>query len=182
VRRSAGDVAMNESPDRYLAWKIAGMAVAMFAFGFFVLPPLYETICEITGFGGKTSTTAAQVTADTASSRTVRVEFLASVARGAPWQFDPEVSHLDVQVGQVYETHYTARNLTGSTLVAQAVPSVAPGAAARYFNKTECFCFTSQEFQPHEEQTLKLVFMVAKDLPPQVDTLSLSYTYFSVPN
>jgi cytochrome c oxidase assembly protein subunit 11 len=87
-----------------------------------------------------------------------------------------------VQVGQLYETHYRARNLTGSTLTAQAVPSVAPGDAARYFNKTECFCFTSQEFQPHEEQTLKLAFMVAKELPPQVDTLTLSYTYFSATN
>lgn len=175
---------MNEAPDRYLAWKVAGMSVAMFAFGFFVLPPLYDTICEITGFGGRTAPTAAVVTpaSDAESNRTVRVEFLASVARGAPWAFEPEVSHLDVKVGQLYETHYIARNLTGSTLVAQAVPSVAPGDAARFFNKTECFCFTSQEFKPHEEQTLKLAFIVAKDLPPQVDTLSLSYTYFSAPN
>jgi cytochrome c oxidase assembly protein subunit 11 len=175
---------MNESPDRYLAWKVAGMSVAMFAFGFFVLPPLYETICEITGFGGRTAQTAAAVTpvSEADPNRTVRVEFLATVARGAPWQLEPEVSHLEVQVGQLYETHYRARNLTGSTLVAQAVPSVAPGAAARYFNKTECFCFTSQEFQPYEEQTLKLAFIVGKDLPPQVDTLSLSYTYFAAPN
>jgi cytochrome c oxidase assembly protein subunit 11 len=175
---------MNEAPDRYLAWKIAGMAVAMFAFGFFVLPPLYDTICEITGFGGRTAPTAATVMPESGadSNRMVRVEFLASVARGAPWQFEPEVSHLEVKVGQIYETHYVARNLTGSTLVAQAVPSVAPGDAARYFNKTECFCFTSQEFEPHQEQTLKLAFMVAEELPPQVDTLSLSYTYFSAPN
>lgn len=174
---------MNESPDRYLAWKVAGMSVAMFAFGFFVLPPLYDTICEITGFGGRTAAAPAALTAvEPEQNRTVRVEFLASVARGAPWQFEPEVSHLEVRVGQLYETHYRARNLTGSTLTAQAVPSVAPGDAARYFNKTECFCFTSQEFQPHEEQTLKLAFMVAKELPPQVDTLTLSYTYFSATN
>jgi len=175
---------MKESPDRYLAWKVAGMSVAMFAFGFVVLPPLYDTICEITGFGGRTAPTAATVTPTSVpdASRTVRVEFLASVARGAPWQFEPEVSHLDVQVGQLYETHFRARNLTGSALVAQAVPSVAPGAVARYFVKTECFCFTTQEFQPHEELDLKLAFMVAKELPPHVDTLSLSYTYFSAPN
>lgn len=175
---------MKESPDRYLALKVAGMSVAMFAFGFVVLPPLYETICEITGFGGRTAATAATVTpsTDLEPNRTVRVEFVATVARGAPWQFEPEVSHLDVRVGQLYETHFRARNLTGSALVAQAVPSVAPGAAARYFNKIECFCFTSQEFQPHEELDLKLAFMVAKELPPDVDTLSLSYTYFAASN
>jgi len=169
--------------DRYLGWKVATLSVAMFAFGFVVLPKLYETFCEITGFGGRTAMVASTpVTTSPEPNRTVRVEFLASVARGAPWQFEPEVSHLDVHVGQLYETHYRARNLTDAALVAQAVPSVAPGAAARYFNKAECFCFTSQEFQPHEERDLKLVFMVATELPPHVDTVSLSYTYFSVPN
>jgi cytochrome c oxidase assembly protein subunit 11 len=112
----------------------------------------------------------------------VRVEFLASVPRGVPFTLEPEVSHMEVHPGQLYETHFRARNLTGSALAAQAVPSVAPGSAARYFNKAECFCFTSQEFQPHEELTLKLAFMVATELPAHVDTLSLSYTYFTASN
>lgn len=169
------------APDRYLPLKIAAMVVAMFGFGF-ALVPLYDVLCEITGFGGKTAAAAATVVEAPDESRTVRVEFLASVASGAPWTFAPEVSHMEVHPGQIYETHFRARNLTGATLVAQAVPSVAPGAAARYFNKTECFCFTSQEFQPHEERELALAFMVGTELPEHVDTLSLSYTYFSAPN
>jgi cytochrome c oxidase assembly protein subunit 11 len=168
-------------PDRYLAVKITAMVVAMFGFGF-ALVPLYDVFCAVTGFGGKTALAATAVVEAPDPNRTVRVEFLASVARGAPWIFEPEVSHLEVHPGQVYETHYRARNLTGAALVAQAVPSVAPGTAARYFHKTECFCFTSQEFQPHEERELKLAFMVATELPPEVDTVSLSYTYFSAPN
>ncbi|HJR70955.1 MAG TPA: cytochrome c oxidase assembly protein [Gammaproteobacteria bacterium] len=170
---------MNDAPDRRLPWKIAGLSAAMFAFGFFVLPPLYETFCEITGFGGRTAAAASTEVARPDPSRTVRVEFLSSVASGAPFTLEPQVSHLDVYPGQLYETHYRAHNLTGSRLVGQAVPSVAPGAVARHFLKTECFCFTSQEFQPHEELTLKLAFIVAPELPAHVDTLSLSYAYFS---
>lgn len=170
---------MNEAPDRRLPWKIAGLSAAMFAFGFFALPPLYETFCEITGFGGRTAMTASTELARPDPSRTVRVEFLSSVARGAPFTLEPEVSHLEVHPGQLYETHYRARNLAGSALVGQAVPSVAPGEVARYFQKTECFCFTSQDFEPHEELTLKLAFIVAPELPTNVDTLSLSYAYFS---
>jgi cytochrome c oxidase assembly protein subunit 11 len=173
---------MNDAPDRRLPWKIAALSVAMFAFGFFVLPPLYETFCEITGFGGRTATAASTEVARPDASRTVRVEFLASVPRGVPFTLEPEVSHMEVHPGQMYETHFRARNLTGSPLGAQAVPSVAPGAAARYFNKVECFCFTSQQFEPHEELTLKLAFMVAPELPAHVDTLSLSYTYFTAAN
>jgi cytochrome c oxidase assembly protein subunit 11 len=173
---------MSEGPDRYLPWKIAAMSAAMFAFGFFVLPPLYDTFCELTGFGGRTAMAASTAVAKPDPSRTVRVEFTSSVARGTPFTLEPDVSHLDVHPGQLYETHFRARNLTGSPLTAQAVPSVAPGAAARYFNKAECFCFTSQHFEPHQELDLKLQFMVATELPAHVDTLSLSYTYFTASN
>src|SRR5262245_51222101 len=173
---------MSDSPDRHLAWKVAGIGLAMFAFGF-ALVPLYDVICAVTGFGGRTASAAAAVVAEQPDlSRTVRVELVASVPRGVPFTLEPDVSHLDVHPGEIYETHFRARNLTGSPRRAQAVPSVAPGAAARYFNKAECFCFTSQEFQPHEELELKLAYMVAADLPDHIDTLSLSYTYFSASN
>jgi cytochrome c oxidase assembly protein subunit 11 len=172
---------MNHSPDRHLAFKVAGLGLAMFAFGF-ALVPLYDAFCAITGFGGKTATAAVAVVEEPDAARTVKVEFVASVARGSPFTLEPEVSHLEVHPGQLYETHFRARNLTGSTLTAQAVPSVAPGAAARHFNKVECFCFTSQEFAPNEELTLKLQFMVASELPAHIDTLSLSYTYFAAAN
>lgn len=170
---------MSESPDRYLALKVAALVVAMFAFGF-ALVPLYDVFCTLTGFGGKTAGAAVAVVEAPDRNRTVRVEFLASVARGAPFELAPEVSHLDVHPGQLYETHYRARNLTGSPLEAQAVPSVAPGPVARHFNKAECFCFTTQQFEPQQELDLKLVFVVAPELPAHVDTLSLSYTYFAV--
>jgi cytochrome c oxidase assembly protein subunit 11 len=172
---------MDTVRDRYLTLKVAGLAVAMFGFGF-ALVPLYDVMCAITGFGGKTATSAVAVVETPDAARTVRVEFVANVPRGVPFTLEPEVSHMEVHPGQMYETHFRARNLTGSALTAQAVPSVAPGAAARHFNKVECFCFTSQEFQPHEEQTLKLSFMVGTELPAHVDTLSLSYTYFTASN
>ena len=172
---------MSDSPDRHLAWKVAALGVAMFAFGF-ALVPLYDVFCAVTGFGGKTAAVATAVAEQPDPSRTIRIEFLSSVARGAPFTLEPEVGHMEVHPGQLYETHFVARNLTGSPLSAQAVPSVAPGAAARYFNKAECFCFTSQEFAPNEELKLKLSFMVAAELPAHFDTLSLSYTYFSASN
>jgi len=172
---------MSVAPDRYLVVKVAALSVAMFGFGF-ALVPLYDVFCAVTGFGGKTAAAAVAVVETPDPSRTVRVEFLASVPRGVPFTLEPEASHMDVHPGQMYETHFRARNLTGSPLTAQAVPSVAPGSAARYFNKAECFCFTSQSFQPHEELTLKLAFMVATELPAHVDTVSLSYTYFTASN
>jgi cytochrome c oxidase assembly protein subunit 11 len=166
--------------DCKLPWKLAGMVAAMFAFGF-ALVPLYDAFCSLTGYGGKTANAAETVVERPDTSRSVRVEFLASVARGAPWDLAPAVGHMDVHPGELYETHYSATNLTGAQLVAQAVPSVAPGAAAKYFQKIECFCFTTQAFEPRETRDLKLVFMVSPELPEHVDTVSLAYTYFTAP-
>jgi cytochrome c oxidase assembly protein subunit 11 len=83
-----------------------------------------------------------------------------------------------VHPGEVTEVHYMARNRTAEMVSGQAVPSLAPGLAAKYFNKTECFCFTRQTLGPNEEKLMPLRFVVDPDLPEEVGTVSLSYTFF----
>jgi cytochrome c oxidase assembly protein subunit 11 len=63
-------------------------------------------------------------------------------------------------------------------MIGQAVPSVTPGLAALHFRKTECFCFTEQLFAPDEEREMPLVFMVDRELPENISTLTLAYTFF----
>jgi cytochrome c oxidase assembly protein subunit 11 len=75
---------MSQQTDRKLPWKLAGLVAAMFAFGF-ALVPLYDAFCALTGYGGKTAGVSEQLVEEPDPSRTVRVEFVASVARGAPW-------------------------------------------------------------------------------------------------
>jgi cytochrome c oxidase assembly protein subunit 11 len=166
--------------DRTLALKLAALTAAMFAFGF-ALVPLYDAFCTLTGFGGKTASAAETVVAVPDASRTVRVEFLASVPRGGRWDFAPDVSHMDVHPGELNVAHFHATNLSSSDAVAQAVPSIAPGLAAQHFHKTECFCFTQQAFAPHETRELTVAFAVAPELPAHLDTLSLAYTFYTVP-
>ncbi|HEX6999381.1 MAG TPA: cytochrome c oxidase assembly protein [Gammaproteobacteria bacterium] len=167
---------MPEKPrHRNLVLKLAAMCAAMFAFGY-ALVPLYGVFCEITGLGGKTASAPQRVVEDVDASRTVRVEFVATSS--APFEFHPTVSHLDVHPGQLYRTEYYAANLTGTPLTVQAVPSVAPGIAAKHLKKVECFCFTAQDFAAHEGRGMPVVFMVSRDLPAHLDRLSLSYTLF----
>lgn len=171
---------MNERGQGLLVVKLAGIVAAMFAFGF-AMVPLYNVFCAVTGYGGKTANTAEQVVQQVDPNRTVRIEFLASLGRDTRWEFHPEVSHMDVHPGQLYETQYYARNLTDEHLVAQAVPSVAPGEAAEDLKKTECFCFTQQSFAPREGRDMPLVFMISTQLPKHIDKLSLAYTFFTLP-
>ena len=168
-----------DTKDRRLGLKLSFMAIAMFGFGF-LLVPLYDVFCELTGAGGRMDTVAAQLTgAEAPQERRITVEFVASVNQQAPWNFRPAVDSMEVHPGGLYETTFFARNLTARPLVAQAVPSIAPGQANRYFRKTECFCFTEQPFEPQEGRDMPLVFMVDPELPAHIDRRTLSYTFFS---
>ena len=161
-----------------LVFRLAVMAVCMFAFGF-LLVPLYEVMCKITGIGGRTNSEAAAVTASqNVSERLVTVEFVAVLNEQAPWEFHPKVSSIQVHPGQLYDTTYFARNLTDGVLVGSAVPSVAPGQAAKHFIKTECFCFTQQNFTAREGRDMGVQFMIDPALPEFIDRVTLSYTFF----
>ena len=168
----------NERSRRTLTFRLTLMAGSMFAFGY-LLVPIYDVFCAITGIGGKTSTTAAvgyQEKPD--ENRIVTVEFVANLNESAPWEFRPRTTSMEVHPGKLYDATFFARNLTDRPLTGQAVPSVAPGLAAKYFKKTECFCFTSQDFVAGESRDMPLQFYVDPDLPEHVDRLTLAYTFF----
>jgi len=162
-----------------LSLKLVVLAVAMFGFGF-ALVPIYDVFCEVTGFGGRTATVAASVVENPVAGRSVRLEFVASVDRAAPFEFRPTQSSIEVEPGRLYDTSYFAKNLLGEPMVGQAVPSVAPGQAAAYLRKVECFCFTEQAFAPGEGRDLGVTFMVDPALPAHIDTLTLSYALYAV--
>ncbi len=154
-------------------------ALAMFGFGY-ALVPLYNVFCEVTGLNGKPTgriESAAAVTPD--RSRTVTVEFTASVHRGMPWEFRPEQKRMQVHPGEEMVARYTARNATSDTIVGQAIPSVSPGLAAAHFRKIECFCFSRQELKAGETREMPVRFVVDPDLDPAVRTVTLSYTFFN---
>lgn len=169
----------SETPisNRALTGRLLVLVVAMFGFGF-LLVPLYDVFCEITGLGGRTNTTAAAAVEAPDESRTVRIEFVTAVNEYAPWQFAADRPSMEVNPGRMYAATFTARNLSRKDLIGQAIPSVAPVAASGHFKKIECFCFENQAFAANEERALPLTFIVDPDLPEYVDTITLQYTFF----
>ena len=65
-------------------------------------------------------------------------------------------------------------------MVGKAIPSVTPFKAADFLHKTECFCFESQELKKGEELNMPLRFIVDRDIPRDVDRLTLSYTLYDI--
>jgi len=153
--------------------------VALAAFGFtFALVPLYRIACEKV-FGVRLEQGLAQVAAAAAkTARTVTVQFDGGVNSKLPWQFEPKQLTLQVRPGEQYEAMYFARNTSERAIVGSAVPSVAPARASGYFSKTECFCFTAQTLAAGEGRDMPVRFIVDPDLPADVSTITLSYTFF----
>ena len=163
--------------NRSLTGRLLILAIAMFGFGF-ALVPLYDVFCEITGFGGRTNTEAVAVIEAPDLDREIRIEFMTTVNSYAQFEFAADADSMVVHPGKMYFATFTAKNLSGADKVAQAVPSVAPVAAAEHFVKIECFCFNNQEFLASEERAMPLQFIVDPDLPDYVDTITLGYTFF----
>ncbi|WP_052101506.1 cytochrome c oxidase assembly protein [Novilysobacter arseniciresistens] len=155
------------------------LVVAVLAFGFtFSLVPLYRIACEKV-FGIRLDNTAAAATpARGAADRLVTVQFDGGVNSKLPWQFEPNRLTMQVRPGQQYETSYRAHNNSDRTIVGSAVPSVAPARASGYFSKTECFCFTAQTMLAGESRDMPVRFIVDPNLPEDVKTITLSYTFY----
>lgn len=158
--------------------RMIGVAVAVFILTF-SLVPLYRLACEkVFGVRLEKGPSAALVAGVSAKPRMVTVEFDGGVNSKLPWAFHPEVQHMQVTPGQLYDAQFFARNDGKRAIVGSAVPSVAPARASQYFVKTECFCFTAQTLDAGESRDMPLRFMVDPDLPDDVSTITLSYTFF----
>ena len=162
--------------------KLALLAALMFGFGF-AMVPIYRAICEVTGVGlmTKRDAEAERFARNTQidTSRTVVIEFDAN-SRGAAWQFKPAMGSMKVHPGELVTIEYELVNTQPRQVAGQAIPSYAPLQSAQYFRKLECFCFKQQALGANEVRRFPVVFVVDPQLPREVDTITLSYTFFEV--
>jgi cytochrome c oxidase assembly protein subunit 11 len=160
--------------------KLVGIVLAAFALTF-SLVPLYRVASEKV-FGIRLDNAPSAPIADAAAAgkpaRMVTVIFDGEANSKLPWAFHPEQASMQVRVGEQYGTQYFARNDGGRAIVGSAAPSVAPARASKYFNKTECFCFTAQTLAAGESRDMPVRFIVDPALPDDIRTITLSYAFY----
>ena len=169
-----------------MAGKLTVIALGMLAFGY-ALGPIYNAICEMTGINilalGERNTTGVKVgdpvNTQVDRSRSITVEFDAN-ARGAAWQFKPAMSSMKVHPGELVTIDYELVNTQPRQVAGQAIPSYVPLQSTKYFRKLECFCFKQQALGANETRRFPVVFVVDPQLPKEIDTITLSYTFFEV--
>jgi cytochrome c oxidase assembly protein subunit 11 len=166
------------NPNLVMMRKLVIVACAMFGFGF-ALVPFYKKICEVTGINNVLK--ADQVAnSQVDTGRWLTVEFDANVRSQLPWVFAPLEKRVRFHPGELVQVAFEVRNNSSRAVTGQAIPSYGPQLAGRYFKKLECFCFTQQTLQPGEVRRMPVVFVVEKDLPQDLNTVTLSYSFFEV--
>ena len=174
--------------NRRMLFKLLVVVGLMFGFGY-ALVPMYRAICEALGINvlalseqrkASGSWGAGRKAPNTQidTSRSITVEFDAN-ARG-PWDFKPAQNSLQVHPGQMATVMYEFKNIQNRTMAAQAIPSYAPRQASAHFNKLECFCFNEYTLAAGEARQWPVVFVIDPKLPKDVNTITLSYTFFEV--
>ena len=165
---------------RRLTLQLAAMVLGMFAFGF-ALVPLYNVVCRLTGLNGKGVEVVSSAYAGTVDAgRDVTVQFVATVNSHLPFGFGPDQGEMKVHPGELYGAAFTAENRSGGDVTAQAVATYYPGEAAKYVHKTQCFCFSTETFGPHETKHMPVRFYLDPALPKDISVVTISYTYYNV--
>lgn len=157
--------------------RLGVIVIGMFGFGY-LLVPFYEKICQATGLR---NIAAPDVVTNTQvdATRSVRIEFDSNL-RNLPWTFKPLQGTASVNPGEVGQVLYEVANRTDRPITGQAIPSYAPQEASRYFKKLDCFCFAKQTLQPGEVRQMPVVFVIDPEMPRDIGTVTLSYTFFEV--
>jgi len=145
--------------------------------------PFYRWFCQVTGFDGTPRIADATPDADTISDRVIRVRFDANVAPGLPWDFKPTERYVDIRVGDVGLTAYTATSLAKYNSRGHSTFNVTPEKAGKYFAKVACFCFADQPLAAGETREMPVNFFIdpailTDKFASDITEITLSYTFF----
>jgi cytochrome c oxidase assembly protein subunit 11 len=144
-------------------------------------PTLYTMFCKATGYNGTTQ--RVERNAGKVLDRTITVRFDSNVAPNLPWTFEPEVTKMDVKIGETALAFFRATNNSDKPVTGQAIYNVTPEAFGAYFNKIQCFCFSQQTLQPHQTVEMPVTFFIDPKMVDDSDTnsqpeVTLSYVFF----
>jgi len=173
---------MSVSPQQKTALYAVGVVLVMGSLAWASVP-LYNLFCRVTGFGG--TPLVAEAGSDVVLDQTITIRFDASLERGMPWEFRPQVREMEFRIGETGLAFYEAHNPTDRPVLGQASYNIAPYSAGGFFSKIDCFCFTEQLLQPGETALMPVTFFVDPAIVDDRDGkfvkhITLSYTFHEI--
>lgn len=175
---------MKDTRIRHRKILLVTVAVVLGMFGFgFALVPIYNFVADAVGFNGRValnstddreSGKAATLSSEQVDkSRWVTLQFVVTDNPSLNLEFRPLIRQVRVNPGEVKEVAYYVKNLSDKEMQLQAIPSVLPGAAARYLIWLESF--GKERLKPGEAKTIPVKVIVTSELPKKIEVVTLSY-------
>ncbi len=166
-----------------MALGLVAIAALMLSLSFAAVP-FYNWFCRVTGFAGTTS--VAEQAPDLILDRKIIIRFDASLEAGMPWEFKPEVTQMELRIGETGLAFFDAYNPTNRVVAGTASYNVTPDQAGGYFTKIQCFCFTEQILKPGEHVQMPVTFYVDPEIvndkeATKINEITLSYTFHETP-
>lgn len=159
--------------------KLLVFTLVMFVFGY-ALVPFYEKFCEVTGINNLLRPDMLVKENWVDEERWITVQFDANI-RGLPWKFKPLQTSARIHPGAPISVMYEITNDSDREINGQAIPSYSPRFLDKHLKKFECFCFTKQVLKPYETRQMPVQFVIEPGLPPEINTVTISYTFFELP-
>jgi len=159
--------------------KLLAVAVMMFGFGY-AMVPFYRALCDALGLNNVVKADQPATNTQVDTGRSLTIEFDTNLRSNLPWTFTAVEKSVRIHPGALTQVTFEIRNRSNRPVTGQAIPSFGPQLAGRYFKKLDCFCFTQQTLAPGEVRQMPVVFVVEPSLPQDVNTVTLSYTFFEV--
>lgn len=158
---------------------LTAVVIFMFAFSYMMVP-IFTYVCKQLGINGKgvMSPTVASSSMKIDSSRIIKIEFASTINSNVKFKFIPLQNDIRIHPGERKIIYFYAENLSGMDKTMQAVPSITPADAARFFKKIECFCFTQQFFNKGEKADMFVNFYIDPAVPKDIKEITLSYTLY----
>lgn len=163
-------------------WIAAACVVGVMAMtgAAFAAVPLYRLFCQVTGFDG--TVRKAEVAPDKILDQHVLIRFDTNV-RDLPMTFRAEQVSQQVQIGATGMAYFDVTNTSDKPIQARAAYNVVPEYAGPYFQKLQCFCFTSQTIQPGQTIKFPVQYFVAPEIATDREArgareITLSYTFY----
>ncbi|KAI0236289.1 Cytochrome c oxidase assembly protein cox11, mitochondrial [Massospora cicadina] len=153
--------------------------------------PLYRLFCAATGIGGTPKVHNGDFDASKlkplVEGKKYRITFISHISSTLNWSFEPQQKELYVVPGETALAFFTAKNLQQLDVIGVSTYNIIPQQAGQYFNKIQCFCFEEQKLQAGEEVDMPVFFFIDPEIVEDytlknVDTISLSYTFFKAKN
>ena len=140
---------LSQHPTIDTASKLVAVSIAMFAFVFVVMVPLYNVLCDALGINGKTSDEAyIAISTEVDVSRAITVQFVTSNNNEMPWGFKPSVTMMTVNPGAANDTVFLAANGTNKRWWRRLFPVFRLPEPPNTFTRPSVFALTSSPSTP----------------------------------